>query len=69
LTSSRTSELELDFRKELCMQCNPSKFYVNVLPWQILETQNLGCYKPTSLKRNLTLEIHMRSEMTQGIQL
>jgi hypothetical protein len=24
---------------------------VNALSWQILETQNLGCYKPTLLKR------------------
>jgi hypothetical protein len=35
-------------------------------PWQILEIQNLGCYKPTPLKRNLALEIQTRSETTLG---
>jgi hypothetical protein len=25
-----------------------------------------GCYKPTTLRRNLALEIQMRSEITKG---
>jgi hypothetical protein len=28
----------LGLGEELCMQCNPSKYQVNALPWQILET-------------------------------
>jgi hypothetical protein len=44
----------------------PSKFYVNDLSWQILETQNLGCYKTNPIKGNLTLEIQRCSEITWG---
>jgi hypothetical protein len=47
----------------------PSKFYVNDLSWQILETQNLGCYKTIPIKGNLAFEIQRRSEITWGNML
>jgi hypothetical protein len=42
----------------------PSKFYLNELSWQILEIQNLWCYKPTIVKRNLAFEIQVCLETT-----
>jgi hypothetical protein len=65
-------DIFLDIKMDLAQEKNYASnatlaiFLLNALSWQILENQNLGCYKPTPLKRNLALEIRTRSEITQG---
>jgi hypothetical protein len=54
-------------KKRIMHTMQPNKFLGECIILAIfLEIQNLGCYRPIPLKRNLSLEIQTCSEITQG---